>query len=81
MTSAYFAPLVLLPTVIDGPGVYETRAGETVVIHDSSPRHCFGCCGTYASGVAESWHRSGRVFASRETQNDIVKKHGGLTKV
>lgn len=74
MNSAYFAPLVTLPTVIDGPGAYVTRCGETVLIDAASSKHCFGCRGVYENGgIADSWHRSGRILASRETANDIVR--------
>lgn len=72
MSSAYFAPLVLLPTIIIAPGRYKTRRGDTVAISHASKRHDFGCAGTYADGVREAWHRSGRLLAARETPNDIV---------
>jgi len=70
--SAYFAPLVLEPVVIDSPGKYRTRCGETVEITASSRRHDLGCKGCYANGVRESWHKSGRIFATQLTANDIV---------
>lgn len=72
--SAYFVPLVLIPVVIDSPGKYLTRCGETVEIVASSHRHDFGCHGHYANGVRESWHKSGRIFASQQTANDIVAR-------
>jgi len=72
MSSAYFAPLVTVSTVINAPGMYVTRCGEVVTIHAVSSRHDFGCHGAYPNGTAESWHRSGRLFASQETTNDIV---------
>lgn len=74
MSSAYFAPLVTKPIVITQPGQYITRGGETVTVTAASWRHDFGCVGTYSDGVAERWHRSGRILATRETRNDIVKE-------
>lgn len=79
MASAYFAPLVLLPTVIDGAGKYVTRCGESAEIAQSSHKHDFGCIGTYSNGTTERWHKSGRLFASRETANDVVAGHGSAT--
>lgn len=73
MSSAYFVPLVFLPVIIDKPGQYLTRCGETVTVHMVSTRHDFGCRGTYSNGTAEGWHRSGRILADRETENDIVR--------
>lgn len=74
MRSSCFASLVTLPTVIDGPGEYLTRSGEVVTIHTATPNHTFGCVGTYSDGVIDGWHKSGRVFAMRETINDIISK-------
>lgn len=71
--TAYFAPLVCLPTVIVEPGDYITRCGEIVSVSVVSSRHDFGCKGNYTNEVRESWHRTGRLFASRETANDIVR--------
>lgn len=73
--SAYFAAFVNLPVVIDEPGEYITRCGETVTIRKASSRHDFGCNGTYDNcGTDESWHKSGRLQATRESNNDIVAK-------
>ena len=76
--AAYMAPLVILPNVITEPGYYLTRCGDTVHVYAVSARHNFDCFGSYrsgnASGLHDSWHKSGRVFASRETDNDIVAK-------
>lgn len=72
MNRAYFAPLVTLPAVITGPGEYLTRAGERVKVVVASRRHEFGCEGQYSTGQDEAWHKTGRLFASRETRNDIV---------
>jgi len=72
MTSAYFASLVSKPSVIVEPGNYITRSGEVVTINVASTRHDLGCKGSYANGTSESWHKSGRIFATSETANDIV---------
>lgn len=71
---AYFAPLVLLPQVIKGPGQYLTRGGEIVTLTKVSDKNVFGNFGTYPSGEVDAWHRSGRLFAGQESQNDIVSK-------
>lgn len=70
----YFVPLVNQPVVIDGPGPYVTRSGEVVTVAKSSLKHDFGCVGAYGNDVAESWHKSGRILASRETTNDVVAR-------
>ena len=72
MSSAYFASMVTLPIVIDGPGRYVTRGGEIVTIETVGRNHAFNCYGAYANGVRDSWHRSGRLFASITSSNDIV---------
>ena len=72
--SSYFASLVTQPVVIDGPGYYVTRSGEVVTVTKSSRKHDFGCVGAYGNDVAESWHKSGRILASRETANDVVAR-------
>lgn len=75
--SGYFAPLVTLPIVVTEPGTYRTRCGEEVIVSTVSTQHTFGCYGVYkSSGIDESWHKSGRVLASRETDNDIVARAG-----
>lgn len=76
-TSAYFAPLVLLPTVIAAPGQYRTRCGETVTVETVPPgirHHAHDCHGSYANGTREAWHRSGRLYAGPECVNDIVSR-------
>ncbi|SED37738.1 hypothetical protein SAMN05216178_7001 [Pseudomonas saponiphila] len=73
--SAYFAAFVNLPVVVDEPGDYVTRCGETVTVSKASSRHDFGCVGTYANcGTEDRWHKSGRLQAGRESNNDIVSK-------
>ncbi len=71
---AYFAPLVVLPVVIDQPGDYRTREDLIVQVRTASTRHDFGCLGTYPNGVKERWHKSGRIFAGQRTVNDIVAR-------
>lgn len=75
---ACFASLVLEPTRIDGPGQYLTRCGEQVVVAHASSRHDFGCSGTYSDGTLEHWHKSGRIFFSQESPNDIIDKDASL---
>jgi hypothetical protein len=72
--SAYFAPLVTLPVIIDAPGQYLTRCGEIVTVRRTSMRNGFECTGEYSSGVVEAWHRSGRLYSSLTSRNDIVAK-------
>jgi hypothetical protein len=74
MAASYFAPLVTKPAIITSPGDYVTRGGEIVTIKQVSKRHDFGCCGAYASGAAERWHKSGRIMATSETGNDILRR-------
>jgi hypothetical protein len=73
MGSAYFAPLVLLPTIITKPGKYRTRNGETVTIESVSSQHDYNCVGAYdRHGIREGWHKSGRIMATSKTLNDII---------
>lgn len=75
MMSAYFAALVTLPVVINDTGEYITRSGERVSVHRASAHHDFGCSGEYlACGTAERWHKSGRINATSQTNNDIVRQ-------
>ena len=74
MTSADFASLVILPVVIDAPGQYRTRSGETVVIDEVSSKHAFACRGVYPSGQRDAWHKSGRLYFGQLSNNDIVEK-------
>lgn len=75
-TTTYFIPLFSKPAIIDGVGNYKTRCGETVAItmYTYKPQHAFDCHGKYSTGVRESWHRSGRLYAGIECANDIVEK-------
>lgn len=77
MTKAYFLPLVSLPVIIDEPGKYVTRCGDVVTINIVSVKHDFGCYGSYGvgdNGAGESWHKSGRLFATSKSLYDIVGK-------
>jgi hypothetical protein len=69
---ANFAGLVPLNTVITSPGQYLTRGGETVTINKATTDHKFGCHGAYASGALDCWHRSGRLYFTLESPNDII---------
>lgn len=72
MSSAYFVPFLGMPELITGPGKYVTRCGDIVSIQKVSAKQNFGCHGHYPHGIAESWHKSGRLYANRECDNDIV---------
>ena len=61
-----------LPTVIDSQGEYITRSGEVVEVTDVSGHHWKH--GRHQNGISETWHRSGRIFSGRETENDIIRK-------
>jgi hypothetical protein len=74
MASAYFAPLVTLPVIIDTPGSYRTRCGDVVTIDVVTMSHAFHCRGVYPNGRLEDWHRSGRLYAGVESDNDVVTK-------
>lgn len=77
MSAAYFCPLVPLPVVIDEPGPYLTRRGETVTIERHGNGHSFDCSGRYPDGTSERWHKSGRLYSGFECRNDIVAKAEG----
>jgi hypothetical protein len=73
--------LSLLPTIIDTPGTYRTRGGETVTIDSvetryGRPTNTFNCKGKYSCGTVEGWHHTGRlgVYQSSTSKNDIVEK-------
>ena len=70
--SAYFTSLVTLPTIITSPGQYRTRGGAVVTVSHVSTRPDFRCHGSYANGVRDGWHKSGRLYAGALSQNDIV---------
>ena len=75
----WFASLVPLPIIIDGPGKYITQRGESVTIEsDDFPNNpnSFGWYGHYGDTpeIADRWHRSGRIYFNRPCDNDIVAK-------
>nr|WP_234288202.1 hypothetical protein [Pseudomonas fluorescens] len=75
--SVYLWPLVTLPAVITEPGAYITRGGERVTVVSATQRHSFDCNGFYgedSAAIAESWHRSGRLYSNVECINDIVQR-------
>lgn len=74
MSAADFAGFVALPVVIDSPGRYLTRSGEAIEIKHASLRHDFGCRGRYTTGQTDKWHKSGRLYFSILSDNDIVAK-------
>ena len=75
----------MLPEIVDGPGEYRTRCGDTVVIERQDyrgrlvDRHMW--IGYYASGrgegIPERWDVSGRIWfleTNKTCDNDIVEK-------
>jgi hypothetical protein len=71
--ACFLAPLAALPVVITGARKYITRSGEVVEVHTASGNQDLGCKGTYPTGQAEGWHRSGRLYSSKQSMNDIVQ--------
>jgi len=67
----YAAHFLSLPVVITEAGRYVTRSGDVVTVDDVSS--CHWKRGRYSTGGQETWHRSGRIFSGRETDNDIVR--------
>jgi hypothetical protein len=74
--SGYMVPLIILPTIIHGPGKYRTRGGEVVEVEAVSRRPDFRCSGRYANGTREGWNKSGRLYAGVQCRNDIITKEG-----
>lgn len=64
----------ILPTIIDALGFYKTRCGEIVRIEEISTGP-MGAKGIYPCGIREFWDISGRIWSSKECDNDIVAKH------
>lgn len=71
--ACFLSPLVSLPVVIVDAGKYITRSGEVVEVDVASSNQDLGCKGTYSTGQAEGWHRSGRLYSSKQSMNDIVQ--------
>lgn len=72
--SARFAEL---PTIITAPGMYRTRGGRSIQIHEIRAGSTFQAKGTWRKGVRsprkyDVWHQSGRYLPSAESQHDIV---------
>jgi len=63
-----------LPVIVAQPGAYLTRCGERVTVTAVSGRYASG---TYANGVKECWHKSGRLFPITDSDNDIISREGG----
>ena len=67
--------IFLMPPIITAPGQYRTRRGELVTITEVAKGHMFACRGTYPCGTVDHWHKSGRLYAGRESINDIISKN------
>jgi hypothetical protein len=83
LTAVAHCALMNLPRVVDGPGVYRTRAGREVKIQsviERSPEGLYGsyplygCLGTHDCGTRDSWHTSGRISSAALTPHDLVEK-------
>jgi hypothetical protein len=72
--TATFTALMMLPVIIDAPGQYITRGGETVTIYMATDKNSFACSGFYSNEIGDSWHKSGRLYFHEQSANDIVKK-------
>lgn len=68
--------LYVLPTIIDGPGEYVTRGGETVTVESVVGPGIITAraYGSYSCGIRESWYANGRVLPFSASLNDIVAK-------
>lgn len=66
--------LLAKPDIVTKLGQYKTRSGEVVKVERVSKRQNYMCTGTYSNGVAEGWHKSGRLLPFNETPNDIVEQ-------
>ncbi len=66
---------MFLPVIVDAPGNYVTRSGEVVTI-TAVKKASYGltCKGVYPQGILETWTKSGHIFPSIESGNDIVAK-------
>ena len=66
----FFTPF---PTIVNKPGVYVTRCGETVLVTEVGRSiKCRDCEGVYNNGIKESWNSTGRLYTGLLSQNDIV---------
>lgn len=62
---------VTLTVIIDNPGQYATRAGETITVKTISKGFASG---NYSNGIADKWDVSGRLYPHILSKNDIVSK-------
>ncbi len=70
---SYFSPC--LPVIITAPGKYLTRCGEIVEITNTDARGQLGCAGTYPCGLKDRWNKSGRLYYSTLSSNDIISNY------
>ena len=73
--------LISVPVVIDGPGLYRTRAGEIVEILKvakgpsgmslTMERSCYG---RYSCGIPDTWFPCGYLFRRPLSDHDIVSR-------
>ncbi len=66
--------LSMLPVVVDGPGVYRTRAGAQVKIRSMSGRGVYRCHGNHDCGTPDQWSVSGRIFPFMQSDHDLVQR-------
>lgn len=66
--------LSVLPVVVDGPGVYRTRAGAQVKICSTSGRGVYRCHGSHDCGTPDQWSVSGRLFPFVQSDHDLVQR-------
>ena len=65
--------LITLPTIITAVGEYVTRNGEIVTV-ESIDNHSFSCSGRYSNDIDESWDKTGRLYPTTLSDNDIIEK-------
>jgi hypothetical protein len=67
-------PHYLLPVLVEKPGDYLTRSGETVHVKEVVGRGIFTArvFGQYADETREEWRTSGRIFQDTLSPHDIV---------
>src|ERR1700730_2147777 len=66
--------LLVLPVVVDGPGIYRTRAGAQVKIFSISVRGAYRCHGEHDCGTQDRGSVSGRLFPFVDSDHDLVQK-------
>ena len=86
----YITPLNRLPVIVDTPGLYQTRDGNLITVHEINPPHETSDMnvtrwavkgrkwkmfrGKYCPRTFNIWHVSGRNCVLRERPSDIVSK-------